>query len=99
LVKFALVSVACCTVGFWALFILSEHILELQFRNIVPDGSWTPTDEAAWTDSERRVVAAYFGDGGRNIFALFVPLPLLLISAVLWAITRALYAVARRRAV
>ena len=99
LAKFIVASVAGCTIAFWALFLLSERILELQFRNIVPDGSWTPTDEAGWVDSERRVVAAYFGDGGRNVFALFVSMPLLLYSTALWAIARALYVATRRRAV
>jgi hypothetical protein len=99
LAKFTVTSVAGCAVAFWALFLLSDHILELQFRDIVPDGSWTPADEAAWTDAEQRVVAAHFGDGGRNVFALFVPVPLLLYSTVLWVITRALHAATRRRAV
>jgi len=97
--KFIVVSVASCAVAFWALFLLADHILELQFREVVPGDSWTPADETAWTDSQRRVVAAYFGDGGRNVFALFVPLPLLLYSTVLWAITRALHLAIRRRAI
>jgi hypothetical protein len=97
--KFTIVSVVVCTVAFWAVFLVSEHLLELQFRDIAPDGSWTPSDEAAWTAAERRVAETYFGDGGRNVFAVFVSVPLLLYSTVLWTVTRTLHAFARRRAV
>lgn len=94
--KFIVMSVAICSVAFWIVFLLAEAILALQFHAIVPDGSWTPTDEARWTDSERRVVGTYFGDGGRNVFALFVSIPLLLYSTALWVITRGLLLASRR---
>jgi hypothetical protein len=94
--KFIVMAVAICSVAFWIAFLLAEAILELQFHAIAPDGSWTPTDEAGWTDSERRVVATYFGDGGRNVFALFVAIPLVLYSTALWVITRGFQLAMRR---
>src|SRR2546422_2657253 len=86
--KYVLASVALCTVAFWLVFLFADYILERQFHEIVPSGEWTPSDELTWTDSQRRVVEAYFGDGGRNVFALFAPLLLSLYSVALWAIAR-----------
>ncbi len=33
------------------------------------DGVWTPDEEATWTSEDKRNMEAYFGDGGRNVFA------------------------------
>jgi hypothetical protein len=36
------------------------------------DGLWAPDEEATWTKEDRRNIDFYFGDGGRNVFAVFV---------------------------
>jgi hypothetical protein len=97
--KYTATSVMGCTALFWMLFLLADYILELQFHDIVPDGSWTEADENAWTPSQRRIVEAHFGDGGRNIFALFAPILFLLYSVGLWAVARILCVAVRRRSV
>lgn len=99
-VPFVVTSVLVSAAVFWTAFPFAEQILELQFQRVVPDQFWTEADEAAWTPSDRQVVAAYFGDGGRSVFALFVPLPLLLYSIALWGMARALntHGSLRRRA-
>lgn len=96
LTKYTLVSMVGVTACFWMLFMLSEYILELQFRAIVPLGEWTLAQEALWTPAQHRVVEAYFGDGGRNVFALFAPSLLLPYSFVVWLVARSLDADRRR---
>jgi hypothetical protein len=97
-VAYAAVSAIACGGVYWLLFYLAEYVLELQFREIVPGGEWTDADALAWTVSERRVVDTYFGDGGRNVFALVVPFLLLAYSMLLWILARGFYAAFRRRA-
>lgn len=46
-------------------------------RQIAPldrngDGLWTPDEEVTWTKEDRRLLSTYHGDGGRNVFAVFV---------------------------
>lgn len=36
------------------------------------DGVWTPDEEATWTQEDKRNMDAYFGDGGRNVFAAII---------------------------
>jgi hypothetical protein len=36
------------------------------------DGVWTPDEEATWTKEDKRNMDAYFGDGGRNVFAAII---------------------------
>lgn len=36
------------------------------------DGFWTPDEEATWTEQDHKNMRAYIGDGGRNVFAVFV---------------------------
>jgi hypothetical protein len=56
------------------------------------DGVWTPDEEAAWTKEDRRNMDAYFGDGGRNVFAaiifpLFSAAYSFAIVAIYWLVT------------
>jgi hypothetical protein len=97
--KYTVVSVVACSVAFWLVFFAWDYILELRFHQIVPDGSWTHAEEVRWSEAERRVVDSYFGDGGRNVAALFVPLPLVAYSLVVWLIAWFTGRAARDRAV
>ncbi|WP_438463450.1 hypothetical protein [Marinomonas sp. PE14-40] len=36
------------------------------------DGLWTPEEETTWTEQDRKNMDTFFGDGGRNIFAVFI---------------------------
>ena len=36
------------------------------------DGFWSPEDEATWTEQDRKNMDTFFGDGGRNVFAVFI---------------------------
>lgn len=36
------------------------------------DGFWTNDERATWTDQDRKNMEVYFGDGGRNVFALMI---------------------------
>lgn len=84
LLKYLVGSVAVCTAAYWLLHFSAGYILDTQFREVVPSGEWTYSDELRWTDAERRVVAAHFGDGGRNVLALFAPIILLANACVVW---------------
>jgi hypothetical protein len=86
--KYVVGSVIACTAVYWLLFYAADSILDVQFRKVVPNGEWTDADELAWTDADRRVVAAHFGDGARNVFALFAPVLLLANSIFSWVIVR-----------
>jgi len=81
--SFVLASTAICTVLYWAVFVLSDQLLEKQFLDLTGGGNWTPEDEALWSEAEHQVVAAYFGDGGRNVFALLIPAVFAAYSALL----------------
>jgi hypothetical protein len=63
-------------------------MLEARFYDIAPGGSWSSADELSWSAEERRVVDSYFGDGGRNVFALFVPLLIAIYSSAVWWLAR-----------
>jgi hypothetical protein len=86
ILKYTVVSVVACSVAFWLAFFAWDYVLELRFRQIVPDGSWTPAEEAEWSEAERRIVDPYFGDGGRNVAALLIPMPLVVYSSLVWLI-------------
>lgn len=88
LVPFLLGATCALTALVWPSFAASEWLLELQFLEVVPGGSWTEADEARWSVDERRIVRAYFGDGGRNVLALFAPPLLALYSALSWLLLR-----------
>ena len=96
--KYTLCSVGACTAVYWLLFLTADYILDLQFQELIPDNEWTPSDELAWTESERRVVSAYFADGGRNVLALFAPVILLANSLLFWILARVFAGFIRRRA-
>lgn len=36
------------------------------------DGFWSAADKATWTEQDHQTMAAYIGDGGRNVFVFFV---------------------------
>ena len=82
---FVLASVVICTLLFAVLFGVGEHALERRFLEVAPGGSWSAADEASWTPEEQRIVRSYFGDGGRNVFALFSPAVFAVSSAAAWA--------------
>lgn len=51
------------------------------------DGFWSDAEKATWTEQDHRHMAAYIGDGGRNVFALWVaPVWALLYSTVVAAV-------------
>ncbi len=95
--KYALFSTAAVSIAVVLLFLMDQWLLERQFLEIAPTGEWTPSQEAKWTPADRLVVAAYFGDGGRNTLNLLVPPTLLMYSIVSWLLLWCLTA-ARRHA-
>jgi hypothetical protein len=95
--SFLLVAVVVCSAAYWVLFSAAEYVLYQQFQSVVPEGEWSPTDEASWTDSQRRVVDSYFGDGGRNVLALLAPLLLAANAMAVWALSLLVNAVFPRR--
>jgi hypothetical protein len=99
ILKYTVVSVVACSLAFWLSFFAWDYVLELRFRQIVPNGSWTPAEEATWSEAERQIVDQYFGDGGRNVAALFIPMPLVVYSSLVWLIARFISSAARERAV
>ncbi len=36
------------------------------------DGFWSAAEKATWTEQDHQNMAAYIGDGGRNVFVFFV---------------------------
>ena len=78
-------SIVICTIAFAVAFLAADRALETRFHEIAPGGSWTAADEAAWSPEEQQVKRAYFGDGGRNVFALFTPIILFVYSLGVWA--------------
>jgi|JI10StandDraft_1071094.scaffolds.fasta_scaffold189916_4 hypothetical protein len=87
---------AICIAIFWPAFLGADAILGMQFREIVPNGEWTPSDEAKWTVEQKSIVSAYFGDGGRNVFSVVAPYLILAYAIFLWVVAKAAEAVARR---
>jgi hypothetical protein len=83
---------------YWLFFLSADYILDVQFHRLIPDNEWTPSDELAWTESERQVVSAYFADGGRNVLALYAPVILLANSVLCWIFARLFNGLIRRRA-
>lgn len=87
-----LAFVACASLAvallFWAQFWFYDLVIEWRFEELVPGGSWTSYDEATWSEADRRVYNAYFGDGGRNVFALFAPIPILIYVSMTWLVGR-----------
>jgi uncharacterized membrane protein len=51
-----------------------NNYLEQQIASLDRDGDgfWSPDEKATWTAQDLRHMAAYIGDGGRNVFALLV---------------------------
>ena len=88
LLPFLIATTLLLTLVIWTTFSLSEWFLELQFLEIVPDGSWTDADEARWSDRDRHIVRAYFGDGGRNVMALFSPILVAPYAGITWLLAR-----------
>jgi hypothetical protein len=71
---------------FWSALFVADYLLELQIAplDLDGDGIWSPAEEATWTAEDRRRLAAHFGDGGRNVFALLVPPVVAIYASGLW---------------
>lgn len=49
------------------------------------DGFWSAAEKATWTEQDHQNMAAYMGDGGRNVFAILVAPVLALIYSIMVA--------------
>ena len=64
---------------------------KLELLDIDGDGSWSNKEMETWTEEDHNTMKRYFGDGGRNVFAVFI-FPIfslvysLLVTAMYWLI-------------
>ena len=45
---------------------------QISFLDLDHNGIWTPEETATWSTKEKGIYHAYFADGGRNVFAIFM---------------------------